>query len=134
MFLSKNKPCGGPFILASIYIFLRGTPFIIMIIVLQFVDIGIVTGIEMNHKPAEKATKGMEVCVKIEPIPGEAPKMYGRHFDETDPLISKVSPHSHQNTKVERMIVSIGKSCYILYCSNKFNWLIKLEVILEIVS
>jgi translation initiation factor 5B len=50
-----------------------------------------VTGIETNHKPAEKATKGMEVCVKIEPIPGEAPKMYGRHFDETDLLISKVS-------------------------------------------
>jgi hypothetical protein len=52
-----------------------------------------VTGIESNHKPVEKATKGMEVCVKIEPIPGEAPKMYGRHFDDTDPLVSKVSLH-----------------------------------------
>lgn len=64
-----------------------------MIFVLQFVDIGVVTGIETNHKSVEKATKGMEVCVKIEPIPGEAPKMYGRHFDYTDPLISKVSQH-----------------------------------------
>ena len=58
---------------------------------LQFIDAGIVTGIEANHKQIEKGTKGMEVCVKIEPIPGEAPKMYGRHFDYTDLLISKVS-------------------------------------------
>lgn len=48
------------------------------------------TGIETNHKSIEKASKGMEVCVKIEPIPGEAPKMYGRHFDHTDALVSKV--------------------------------------------
>lgn len=32
----------------------------------------------------------MEVCIKIEPIPGESPKMFGRHFDETDMLVSKV--------------------------------------------
>lgn len=33
----------------------------------------------------------MEVCLKVEPIPGEPPKMYGRHFDYTDLLVSKVS-------------------------------------------
>lgn len=38
------------------------------------------------------AKKGQEVCVKIEPIPGESPKMYGRHFEATDILVSKVSP------------------------------------------
>lgn len=59
-------------------------------IVLQFVDIGIVTSIEINHKPVEVAKKGQEVCVKIEPIPGESPKMYGRHFEATDILVSKV--------------------------------------------
>lgn len=32
----------------------------------------------------------MEVCIKIENIPGQAPKMYGRHFDEKDMLVSKV--------------------------------------------
>lgn len=32
----------------------------------------------------------MEICVKIESPPGEAPKMYGRHFDHTDLLVSKV--------------------------------------------
>lgn len=52
---------------------------------------GVVTSIENNHKPVESARKGMEVCIKIEPVPGESPKMFGRHFDETDFLISKVS-------------------------------------------
>lgn len=59
-------------------------------IALQFVEIGIVTSIEINHKPVEVAKKGQEVCVKIEPIPGESPKMYGRHFEATDILVSKV--------------------------------------------
>lgn len=63
--------------------------------VLQFVELGVVTSIENNHKPVESARKGMEVCVKIEPIPGEAPKMFGRHFDEKDFLISKVSGNSY---------------------------------------
>lgn len=49
-----------------------------------------VTSIENNHKPVDSARKGMEVCIKIEPISGESPKMFGRHFDETDFLISKV--------------------------------------------
>lgn len=56
----------------------------------QFIDVGIVTSVENNHKAVESARKGMEVCIKIEPVPGEAPKMFGRHFDETDMLVSKV--------------------------------------------
>ncbi|KAF5302933.1 hypothetical protein FQA39_LY02113 [Lamprigera yunnana] len=60
----------------------------------EFVDIGIVTSIEVNHKSVESARKGMEVCIKIEPIPGESPKMFGRHFDEKDFLISKISRQS----------------------------------------
>lgn len=62
-----------------------------MIFILQFVDIGIVTSIEINHKQVDVAKKGQEVCVKIEPIPGESPKMFGRHFEATDILVSKVS-------------------------------------------
>ncbi|XP_023247839.1 eukaryotic translation initiation factor 5B [Copidosoma floridanum] len=58
---------------------------------LKFVELGIVTSIESNHKNVESARKGQEVCIKIEPIPGESPKMYGRHFDEKDMLISKIS-------------------------------------------
>lgn len=45
----------------------------------------------MNHKQVESARKGQEVCIKIEPIPGESPKMFGRHFEDTDMLVSKVS-------------------------------------------
>jgi len=52
-------------------------------------DIGIVTSIQSNHKDIETARKGEEVCLKIEPIPGETPKMVGRHFEETDLLVSK---------------------------------------------
>ncbi len=52
-------------------------------------DIGIVTSIQSNHKDVETARKGEEVCIKIEPIPGESPKMVGRHFEETDILVSK---------------------------------------------
>ncbi|KAI4871985.1 hypothetical protein NFI96_034512, partial [Prochilodus magdalenae] len=59
-----------------------------------FVDIGIVTGIEVNHKPVDTAKKGQEICVKIEPIPGEAPKMYGRHFEAVDIIVSKITRQS----------------------------------------
>jgi len=50
-----------------------------------------VTSIEYNHKSVESARKGQEVCIKIEPVPGEAPKMFGRHFEAKDFLVSKVS-------------------------------------------
>ncbi|KAL2721242.1 Eukaryotic translation initiation factor 5B [Vespula maculifrons] len=63
-----------------------------------FVELGIVSSIEYNHKSVESARKGQEVCIKIEPIPGEAPKMFGRHFDEKDFVVSKV-----------RVLVSISK-------------------------
>ncbi|XP_068165716.1 eukaryotic translation initiation factor 5B isoform X2 [Antennarius striatus] len=56
-----------------------------------FVDIGIVTSIEINHKSVDSAKKGQEICVKIEPIPGESPKMYGRHFEATDIIVSKIT-------------------------------------------
>uniref|UniRef100_A0A671NE49 Eukaryotic translation initiation factor 5B n=1 Tax=Sinocyclocheilus anshuiensis TaxID=1608454 RepID=A0A671NE49_9TELE len=59
-----------------------------------FVDIGIVTGIEINHKSVESAKKGQEICVKIEPIPGESPKMYGRHFEAVDIIVSKITRQS----------------------------------------
>ncbi|KAF7402959.1 hypothetical protein HZH66_005226 [Vespula vulgaris] len=64
----------------------------------RFVELGIVSSIEYNHKSVESARKGQEVCIKIEPIPGEAPKMFGRHFDEKDFVVSKV-----------RALVSISK-------------------------
>ncbi|XP_070492328.1 eukaryotic translation initiation factor 5B [Chironomus tepperi] len=56
--------------------------------------LGIVASIENNHKNVPTARKGLEVCVKIEPLPGETPKMFGRHFDENDMLLSKISRES----------------------------------------
>jgi translation initiation factor 5B len=59
-----------------------------------------VTSIEINHKTVESARKGQEVCIKIEPISGEAPKMFGRHFDEKDFLVSKVRSTRNCNVVV----------------------------------
>uniref|UniRef100_A0A1A8HXM9 Eukaryotic translation initiation factor 5B n=1 Tax=Nothobranchius kuhntae TaxID=321403 RepID=A0A1A8HXM9_NOTKU len=56
-----------------------------------FVEIGVVTSIEINHKSVDTAKKGQEICIKIEPIPGESPKMYGRHFEATDMIVSKIT-------------------------------------------
>ncbi|XP_067297173.1 eukaryotic translation initiation factor 5B [Pseudorasbora parva] len=64
-----------------------------------FVDIGIVTGIEINHKSVDSAKKGQEICVKIEPIPGESPKMYGRHFEAVDIIVSKITRQSIDTLK-----------------------------------
>jgi translation initiation factor 5B len=61
----------------------------------QFTDIGVVSSIEVNHKVVDMARKGEEVCIKIEASGGDAPRLYGRHFDHTDTLVSKVN--SHQN-------------------------------------
>lgn len=62
----------------------------------QFVYLGIITSIEVNHKPIEIARKGQEVCIKIENVPGETPKLYGRHFDHTDMVMSKVGNHGNR--------------------------------------
>lgn len=64
---------------------------ILIYLLLQFEDLGIVSSIEVNNKSIPTARKGMEVCIKIEPIPGETPKLYGRHFTAEDMLMSKVS-------------------------------------------
>ena len=63
----------------------------------QFLQIGILTSIQVNNKEVEFGRKGDEICVKIDPVPGEAPKMFARHFDETDMLVSKVNFHGHQS-------------------------------------
>ena len=57
---------------------------------LQFLDLGHISSLEVNNKSVEVARKGMEVVIKIESISGDSPKMFGRHFDHTDLLYSKV--------------------------------------------
>lgn len=60
----------------------------------QFLAIGNISSIENNNKPVDIARKGMEVCIKIEACSGDSPKMFGRHFDHTDLLYSKISRES----------------------------------------
>ena len=60
----------------------------------EHVEIGIVHGIELNHKAVEFARKGAAVCVKLVPVPGQAPKMFDRHFTKDDELVSKISRQS----------------------------------------
>ena len=57
----------------------------------EFVYIGNVGSIEFNHKPLEVGKKGQEVCIKIDHVGGDAPKMIGRHFEPTDKIVSRVS-------------------------------------------
>ncbi|XP_043202622.1 eukaryotic translation initiation factor 5B-like [Amphibalanus amphitrite] len=60
----------------------------------EFLFLGYISTVEINHKQVEVARKGQEVCIKIEAVPGESPKMFGRHFDETDMLVSRISRES----------------------------------------
>lgn len=55
--------------------------------------IGKVTSIELNHKPVDSVKKGSpSVAIKIEPEHlNDTPKMVGRHFMDSEPLISRMS-------------------------------------------
>jgi translation initiation factor 5B len=54
--------------------------------------IGRVTSIEVNHKAVECARRGgPAVAIKIECPSYETPKLVGRHFQETDQLVSRIS-------------------------------------------
>lgn len=58
------------------------------------VDLGRVSTIEHDHKQLEMARKGQEVCIKIEHCGGDAPKLYGRHFNSSDLLYSRITRQS----------------------------------------
>ncbi|KAJ4791391.1 Eukaryotic translation initiation factor 5B [Rhynchospora pubera] len=58
----------------------------------DFMEIGRIESIEINHKQVEIAGKGKAVSVKIVGRNAEEhQKMYGRHFDSTDKLVSHIS-------------------------------------------
>jgi translation initiation factor 5B len=58
------------------------------------ISLGKVSGIENNHKPITVARKGQQVAIKIECPVYENPRMFGRHFEQKDDLISKISRES----------------------------------------
>ncbi|XVF24628.1 hypothetical protein REPUB_Repub13aG0143600 [Reevesia pubescens] len=61
----------------------------------EFIDIGRIASIENNHKPVDAAKKGQKVAIKIVGSnPEEQQKMYGRHFELEDELVSHISRRS----------------------------------------
>ncbi|OIT03308.1 PREDICTED: eukaryotic translation initiation factor 5B-like [Nicotiana attenuata] len=61
----------------------------------EFIDIGRIASIQNNHKPVDYAKKGQQVAIKIVGTnPEEQQKMFGRHFDIEDELVSKISRRS----------------------------------------
>ncbi|CAN4099645.1 unnamed protein product [Withania somnifera] len=70
-----------------------GTP--ICIPTREFIDIGRIASIENNHRPVDSAKKGQRVAIKIVGSNSEEQqKMFGRHFEIDDELVSKVSRRS----------------------------------------
>lgn len=63
----------------------------------EIITLGKVTSIEQNHKSVDLVKKGGAgggVAVKIECAVYETPKTYGRHFEDSDELYSKVTRQS----------------------------------------
>ncbi|XP_008808243.2 eukaryotic translation initiation factor 5B-like [Phoenix dactylifera] len=66
----------------------------------DFIDIGRIASIEINHKHVDVATKGQKVAIKIVGSNSEEQqKMYGRHFDIDDELVSHISRRSIDTLK-----------------------------------
>ncbi|XP_077243402.1 uncharacterized protein LOC143883952 [Tasmannia lanceolata] len=61
----------------------------------EYIDIGRIASIEINHKQVDVAKKGQKVAIKIVGSnPEEQQKMYGRHFEIDDELVSRISRDS----------------------------------------
>ncbi|CAN1768287.1 Eukaryotic translation initiation factor 5B [Linum perenne] len=61
----------------------------------DFIDIGRISSIHHDHKSLNTAKKGQQVAIKIEGSNSqEKQKMYGRHFDSHDELVSRISRRS----------------------------------------
>jgi len=58
------------------------------------IELGRVTSIEDNHKPLTKAPRGTQCAIKIESDQPDLQKVFGRHFDEKDELVSRISRQS----------------------------------------
>lgn len=67
----------------------NGTP--LCIPTKNFISIGTVASIEINNKTIGSAQKNEEVSIKIEPNIGHQKFMYGRHFDDSDELVSEMT-------------------------------------------
>lgn len=60
----------------------------------NFMELGVVTSIEKDHNQLEEAKQGEDVCIEIVQSPSKQQYMFGRQFDETDELVSKLTRES----------------------------------------
>ncbi|KAL0949089.1 hypothetical protein HGRIS_009180 [Hohenbuehelia grisea] len=63
----------------------------------EIIDLGKITSLEINHKThdiVKKSQAGGGVAVKIEHAVYQSAKMFGRHFDEKDELLSHITRQS----------------------------------------
>jgi translation initiation factor 5B len=59
------------------------------------IDLGRIASMELNHKSVDAARAGQSVAMKIEGTnAAEQSRLYGRHFDHRDQLMSRVSRES----------------------------------------
>jgi translation initiation factor 5B len=59
------------------------------------ITLGRIASIERDHKAVDRATRGQSVAMKIEPTnPTERSRLYGRHFDHRDELVSVITRES----------------------------------------
>ncbi|XP_058074926.1 uncharacterized protein LOC131223506 [Magnolia sinica] len=66
----------------------------------DFIDIGRIAFIEINHKQVDIAKKGQKVAIKIASTSTEEQQnMYGRHFEIDDELVSHISRKSIDTLK-----------------------------------
>ncbi|KAF8629641.1 hypothetical protein AX15_003372 [Amanita polypyramis BW_CC] len=89
------------------------------------VDLGKITSLEINHKShdlVKKSQAGGGVAVKIEHAVYQSAKMFGRHFDEKDDLISHISRQSIDVLKTTfKADVSIEEWLLIKALKPRFN-------------
>ncbi|KZT33859.1 P-loop containing nucleoside triphosphate hydrolase protein [Sistotremastrum suecicum HHB10207 ss-3] len=63
----------------------------------EIIDLGKITSLEINHKSMElvkKSQAGGGVAVKIESAVYQSTKMFGRHFDDKDEIVSHITRQS----------------------------------------
>ena len=91
-----------------------------------FIDIGKIASMELNHKQVEKALPGQSVAMKIQAVSSaESSRLYGRHFDHKDELVSRITRESidmlkdnfrDELTKDDwRLVVELKKKFEIFY-------------------
>jgi translation initiation factor 5B len=91
-----------------------------------FIDIGKIASMELNHKQVEKALPGQSVAMKVQAVSSaESSRLYGRHFDHKDELVSRITRESidmlkdnfrDELTKDDwRLVVELKKKFEIFY-------------------